>query len=70
MKKDFLMGDAIKTNESFFNLNVDIKGTSPLENIKIFDGLKLIENINPFEISTKKGSELLVLVNTTEVEVV
>ena len=53
-KKDFLMGDAIKTNESFFNLNVDIKGTSPLENIKIFDGLKLIENINPFEISTKK----------------
>ncbi len=53
-KKQFLMGDAIRTNDNSFNFHVNIKGTSPLENIKIFDGLKLKKNIDPYKNSNKK----------------
>jgi len=53
-KKQFLMGDAIKTSDNSFNLRIIVKGTSPLENVKVFNGLQLVENIDPFKNSNKR----------------
>ena len=43
------MGDDLITVADEFNLYVDVKGTSPIEKIELYDGLKLLKTIYAFE---------------------
>ncbi len=44
-----LMGDDILTASNELKLNVKVEGTSPLEKIELYDGLKLLKTIYAFE---------------------
>ena len=50
--KSCLMGDDLLTVADEFNLYVDVKGTSPIEKIELYDGLKLYETIIPYNVKT------------------
>ena len=50
--KSCLMGDDLLTVANDFNLYVDVKGTSPIEKIELYDGLKLYETIIPYNVKT------------------
>ena len=46
------MGDDLLTVADEFNLYVDVKGTSPIEKIELYDGLKLYETIIPYNVNS------------------
>ena len=46
-----LMGDDLLTVADELNLNIDVKGTTPLEKIELYDGLKLYETIRPYDVN-------------------
>ena len=50
--KSCLMGDDLLTVADEFNLYVDVKGTSPIEKIELYDGLKLYETIIPYNVNS------------------
>lgn len=52
--KSCLMGDDLITVSDELKLKVNIEGTSPLEKIELYDGLKLMQTLRPYDIDSSK----------------